>query len=144
MRLKRFSVVLLIVLLLSALSVSIQAVAAQGDLGTDANPIEVFFVPSVEAQVITTGGEVMAAALEKATGLKFKVSVPTSYAATVEAMCAAPGSSIGFIPAAAVCADVAFAGGGGGRAAVARDAVFARYRILESRRGELYHQKRRR
>ena len=42
----------------------------------------------------------MAAALEKATGLKFKVSVPTSYAATVEAMCAAPGSSIGFIPAA--------------------------------------------
>ena len=100
MRLKRFSVVLLIVLMLSALSVSIQAVAAQGDLGTDANPIEVFFVPSVEAQVITTGGKVMADALEKATGLKYKVEVPTSYAATVEAMCAAPGSSIGFIPAA--------------------------------------------
>lgn len=101
MRLKRLSVLLLITLLISALSVSIQAVAAQtGDLGTDANPIEVFFVPSVEAQVITAGGDVMKQALEKATGLKFKVSVPTSYAATVEAMCAAPASSIGFIPAA--------------------------------------------
>jgi phosphonate transport system substrate-binding protein len=42
----------------------------------------------------------MADALKAATGLNFKVSVPTSYAATVEAMCAAPDKSIGFIPAA--------------------------------------------
>ncbi len=99
MKLRRFSGLLLIVVLVFVLSMQ-AVVVAQSDLGTDANPIEVFFVPSVEAQVITTGGDVMSAALEKATGLKFKVSVPTSYAATVEAMCAAPGSSIGFIPAA--------------------------------------------
>jgi phosphonate transport system substrate-binding protein len=73
---------------------------AQDDIGSEANPIQVYFVPSVEAGVITTGGEVMAAALEEATGLNFEVSVPTSYAATVEAMCASPSNSMGFIPAA--------------------------------------------
>jgi phosphonate transport system substrate-binding protein len=73
---------------------------AQDDIGSESNPIQVFFVPSVEAGVITTGGEVMAAALEEATGLNFEVSVPTSYAATVEAMCASPSNSMGFIPAA--------------------------------------------
>jgi phosphonate transport system substrate-binding protein len=49
--------------------------------------------------VIVTGGEVMATALNAATGLSFKVDVPTSYAATVEAMCASPENTIGFIPA---------------------------------------------
>jgi phosphonate transport system substrate-binding protein len=41
----------------------------------------------------------MRQALEEATGLKYEVSVPTSYAATIEAMCASPGDTIGFIPA---------------------------------------------
>ena len=82
-------------------AISISAVSAQtSDLGSEANPIEVYFVPSVDAGVITTGGQVMADALKQATGLNFKVSVPTSYAATVEAMCAAPDKTIGFIPAA--------------------------------------------
>src|SRR5690606_40430306 len=76
------------------------AVAAQDELGSEGTPIQVYFVPSVEAGVITTGGEVMAQALEEATGLHFEVFVPTSYAATIEAMCAAPDASMGFIPAA--------------------------------------------
>jgi phosphonate transport system substrate-binding protein len=92
------TVFVLVLLLLTALSA--QFVLAQGDLGSEDNPIQVYFVPSVEAQTITTGGEIMAAALEEATGLSFVVSVPTSYAATVEAMCAAPDVSMGFIPAA--------------------------------------------
>jgi phosphate/phosphite/phosphonate ABC transporter binding protein len=70
-----------------------------GDIGTEENPIQVLFVPSVDAGVIVSGGEVMAGALEEATGLKYEVSVPTSYAATVEAMCASPEDTIGFIPA---------------------------------------------
>lgn len=94
----RFAV-LLLVLLVGLLSVQV-AVMQDGDLGSESNPIQVYFVPSVEAATITTGGEVMAAALEEATGLSFEVFVPTSYAATVEAMCASPGNSIGFIPAA--------------------------------------------
>jgi phosphonate transport system substrate-binding protein len=79
---------------------SFQFIAAQDAPGSESNPIEVYFVPSVEAQTITTGGEVMAEALKAATGLNFTVFVPTSYAATVEAMCAAPDKSMGFIPAA--------------------------------------------
>lgn len=72
---------------------------APGELGSAENPINVLFVPSVDAGVIVSGGEVMAQALTEATGLNFKVDVPTSYAATIEAMCASPEDTIGFIPA---------------------------------------------
>lgn len=40
----------------------------------------------------------MADALKQATGLNFEVSVPTSYAATIEEMCASPANTMGFIP----------------------------------------------
>ena len=52
-------------------------------IGTAENPIKVLFVPSVDANVIVTGGEMMAEALKAATGLEFEVVVPTSYAATI-------------------------------------------------------------
>jgi phosphate/phosphite/phosphonate ABC transporter binding protein len=68
-------------------------------VGTEEQPIKVLFVPSVDAQMIVTGGEVMAQALHDATGLFFEVSVPTSYVATIEEMCASPGDTMGFIPA---------------------------------------------
>lgn len=87
----------LIVLAVLAMFVSI---GSAQDLGTPENPIQVYFVPSAEAQTLIEGGEVLRAALEEATGLSYEVSVPTSYAATIEAMCAAPEVSMGFIPAA--------------------------------------------
>lgn len=96
---KVFPVLVAAVFTLSVLLV-VPMASAQGDLGSEDNPIQVYFVPSTEASVIVSGGEVMAAALNEATGLNFEVFVPTSYAATIEAMCAAPDSSIGFIPAA--------------------------------------------
>ncbi len=68
------------------------------DLGTADNPIKVLFVPSVDAQVITSGGEILADALNEATGLEYVVAVPTSYAATAEEMCAAPEGTMAFIP----------------------------------------------
>lgn len=67
-------------------------------VGSPEHPIKVLFVPSVDANIITTGGEVMAAALNEATGLTFEVVVPTSYAATVEEMCASPADTMAFIP----------------------------------------------
>lgn len=67
-------------------------------IGSPEHPIKVLFVPSVDAAVIVTGGEVMAQALNEATGLTFEVVVPTSYAATIEEMCASPADTIGFIP----------------------------------------------
>ena len=68
-------------------------------IGSPEHPIKVLFVPSVDAQTIVAGGEIMAQALNDATGLTFEVSVPTSYAATIEEMCASPADTIGFIPA---------------------------------------------
>ncbi|MCA9953238.1 MAG: PhnD/SsuA/transferrin family substrate-binding protein [Ardenticatenaceae bacterium] len=68
-------------------------------LGSEERPIKVVFVPSVEVDQIISGGEVLANALTDATGLNFEVSVPTSYAATIEEMCASPDDTIGFIPA---------------------------------------------
>jgi len=67
-------------------------------IGTAEHPIKVLFVPSADAAVITSGGEIMAEALKEATGLEFEVSVPTSYAATIEEMCASPADTMGFIP----------------------------------------------
>ena len=72
--------------------------AAPVAIGTSDNPIQVLFVPSVSATAITSGGDIMAAALKEATGLEFEVVIPTSYAATIEAMCAARETSMGFIP----------------------------------------------
>ena len=68
-------------------------------IGSPEHPIKVLFVPSVDAQVIVSGGEVMAQALNEATGLTFEVSVPTSVAATIEEMCASPSDTMAFIPA---------------------------------------------
>jgi len=67
-------------------------------VGSPEHPIKVLFVPSVDANIITTGGEVMADALNQATGLTFEVTVPTSYAATIEEMCASPMDTMAFIP----------------------------------------------
>ena len=71
----------------------------EAELGSEERPIKVLFVPSVEVDAIITGGEVLAEALEEATGLHYEVSVPTSYAATIEEMCASPEDTVGFIPA---------------------------------------------
>jgi phosphonate transport system substrate-binding protein len=72
--------------------------APEPEIASPEHPIKVLFVPSVEADVIVTGGEVMRAALEEATGLSFEVIVPTSYAATIEEMSASPDDTVGFIP----------------------------------------------
>lgn len=68
-------------------------------IGSEGHPIKVLFVPSVDANIIVTGGQVMADALKAATGLTFEVTVPTSYAATIEEMCASPTDTMAFIPA---------------------------------------------
>lgn len=68
-------------------------------IGSPEHPIKVLFVPSTDSNVIITGGEIMATALNEATGLTFEVVVPTSYAATVEEMCASPTDTMAFIPA---------------------------------------------
>lgn len=57
-------------------------------LGSAERPIDLAFVPSQDTARITASGNAIKASLERTTGLTWKVSVPTSYAATIEAMCA--------------------------------------------------------
>lgn len=76
-----------------------EVMVEEAALGSAERPIKVLFVPSVEVDQIISGGEVLANALTEATGLTFEVSVPTSYAATIEEICASPDDTIGFIPA---------------------------------------------
>jgi phosphonate transport system substrate-binding protein len=68
-------------------------------LGTEEYPIQVLFVPSVDIDFMIESGDLIEQALNEATGMFFEVSVPTSYAATIESMCASPENTIGFIPA---------------------------------------------
>lgn len=69
------------------------------ELGSPEHPIKVLFVPSVDVDFMISSGDLIADALNEATGLTYEVSVPTSYAATIEEMCASPDDTIGFIPA---------------------------------------------
>jgi phosphonate transport system substrate-binding protein len=54
--------------------------------GSAENPLRMMFVPSGDAQMILKGGKEIAQLLHKATGLHFKTSIATSYAAVIEAM----------------------------------------------------------
>lgn len=59
---------------------------ANRKLGSKQNPIKMFFVPSMEAGKVVQSGEAIASYLQKETGYYFKVAVPTSYAAVIEAL----------------------------------------------------------
>jgi phosphonate transport system substrate-binding protein len=60
--------------------------AHQGALGSPDNPLKMAFVPSADSQKVLGSGQPLADLLSQQTGLSFSVSVPTSYAAVVEAM----------------------------------------------------------
>lgn len=59
---------------------------AQSPLGSKRNPIKMYFVPSMEANKIVSSAEAISDYLHQETGYYFKVAVPTSYAAVIEAM----------------------------------------------------------
>jgi len=65
-------------------------------LGSINRPIVLAFTPSQDVQRLTTSGNAIKAELEKATGLAWKVSIPNSYAAQIESMCASQ-TDIAFI-----------------------------------------------
>lgn len=57
----------------------------RAEVGSEKNPIKLFFVPSVDIKVIEDSSKKTKDYLEKETGYKFEVSVPQSYIAVVEA-----------------------------------------------------------
>jgi phosphonate transport system substrate-binding protein len=73
-----FCLVIIVLLIVSC--------SQQAPLGSRKNPIKMYFVPSMEANKVVTSGEAIASYLQEKTGYYFKVAVPTSYAAVIEAM----------------------------------------------------------
>ncbi|MDQ3707518.1 MAG: phosphate/phosphite/phosphonate ABC transporter substrate-binding protein [Chloroflexota bacterium] len=59
---------------------------APGSLGSPENPIKLAFAPSSNSTAILASGEPLGRLLGQVTGYTYKVSVPTSYAAVIEAM----------------------------------------------------------
>jgi phosphonate transport system substrate-binding protein len=80
----KLAFVVALLLPLAAACSMVQPQAAQ--LGTNDNPIKMAFVPSSDSQKVLSSGEPLGQLLERETGLKVRVSVPTSYAAVIEAM----------------------------------------------------------
>ncbi|MDY6916218.1 MAG: phosphate/phosphite/phosphonate ABC transporter substrate-binding protein [Candidatus Cloacimonadota bacterium] len=78
---KHFLLSMILTIIIFSTSCNINA-----ELGSKQNPIKMYFVPSMEAGKIVTSGREIADHLEKVTGYKFKVAVPTSYASVIEAM----------------------------------------------------------
>ncbi len=58
----------------------------KAELGSEKNPIKMYFVPSMEAANVVSSGKVIADRLLELTGLHIKVVVPLSYAAVIEAL----------------------------------------------------------
>jgi phosphonate transport system substrate-binding protein len=99
MRKNRMLLILSILVMVAMVLGACSIIAPDPELGTEEYPIKVLFVPSVDIDFMIGSGDLIEQALNDATGMFFDVSVPTSYAATIEAMCASPDDTIGFIPA---------------------------------------------
>ena len=67
---------------------STPAAAKTARIGSFDRPIIFAFTPSQDTARVTASGNAIASALATATGLRWKVSVPTSYAAEIESVCA--------------------------------------------------------
>ncbi|MDO9577190.1 MAG: phosphate/phosphite/phosphonate ABC transporter substrate-binding protein [Candidatus Cloacimonadales bacterium] len=78
MRVGNFFLVLLVLVICSC--------GQKAELGTKKNPIKMYFVPSMEAGKIVTSGKAVSDYLTEKTGYYFKIAVPTSYAAVIEAL----------------------------------------------------------
>lgn len=73
-------------LLAGTLALSLTACTSKkGELGSEKNPVKLFFIPSVDAKVIEDNSKVFKDYLEQHTPYKFEVSIPQSYVAVVEA-----------------------------------------------------------
>lgn len=58
---------------------------AEEKLGTEDNPIKIYFTPSVDSSTITSNSNDFIKFLEKETGMFFKTAVPANYITVVEA-----------------------------------------------------------
>ena len=75
-------------MLIAVLAVSVTTVALRPAVSAEQTSLVLAFVPSADASRVLATGSTLARMLEVATGYRVRAEVPTSYAATIEAMCA--------------------------------------------------------
>jgi phosphonate transport system substrate-binding protein len=74
----------LLMALVTVTMLTVSCTREKEELGSKDNPIKFFLVPSVDAKLLETSGEVIRKRLEELTPYKFKFAVPSSYVAVVE------------------------------------------------------------
>lgn len=62
------------------------ACTKSSELGSESHPIAISLVPGQDSRVLEDNGNKLALALEKEIGLKFKINIPVSFVAVVEAL----------------------------------------------------------
>lgn len=67
------------------LVLGLSACQKEQPLGSQDNPVKLYFTPSVDAETIATNSDDFIKYLEAETGLYFKTGIPTNYVAVVEA-----------------------------------------------------------
>jgi phosphonate transport system substrate-binding protein len=72
-------------ILSSLLVMGVSCTSKKAEIGSEKNPIKLFFTPSVDAKVIEDNSKAFKEYLERVTPYKFSVSIPQSYVAVVEA-----------------------------------------------------------
>lgn len=72
-------------ILLSCLVLLISCTSKKAELGSADNPINLFFVPSVDAKLIADSSKLVKKYLEENTPYKYKIGIPASFVAVVEA-----------------------------------------------------------
>jgi phosphonate transport system substrate-binding protein len=75
----------LLLALFFSLTTLISCTSKKGELGTEKNPVKLFFIPSVDAKVIEDNSKIFEKFLEQNTPYKYEVSIPQSFIAVVEA-----------------------------------------------------------
>ncbi len=115
--------------LLLSLTIVSTMVALQAAPSTGQTKLVMAFVPSLDAQRVLASGSTVARMLEVATGYSIEATVPTSYAATIEALCAGRVHIAWFAPASYVLAN-ARCGAEVGLIAVRADRPFYGSQIL--------------
>jgi phosphonate transport system substrate-binding protein len=71
--------------ILFAVSLLVSCHFHKAELGTNDNPIKIFFTPFVDSKVLDESSKDLKEFLEKDTGYKFEMNIPQSYIAVVEA-----------------------------------------------------------
>jgi phosphate/phosphite/phosphonate ABC transporter binding protein len=74
------------------------ATTPEPQVGSPERPVQLIFAPTADVAVIESAGESISNWMTNQTGIHFEVSVPSSYVTTIEAMCAAEGDAMAFIP----------------------------------------------